>query len=81
MQITDIKEYLRRQKEAQAVDGMSIWDFANELGIHRAAAKRFVTKEVEAGRLKPNGIRPFKGVDGRTFYHPVYVLVPHEAED
>ena len=82
MNVNDIQTYLRLQKERlYESEGMSTADFEKELGVSKSTAKRFITKEIAAGRLKYNGTRKITAIDGRTNYQPVYKLVPHVTTD
>jgi len=82
MKITDIKEYLKAEKEKrQGAEGMTCVEFAEELEISLDAAKRFVYNEVRLGHLKENGKRPFPEANGGVRYKPVYILVPHDSKE
>lgn len=81
MIINDLTAYIESEKaRRRAADGMSAEDFQNELGVSNTTAKTFIRNEVKAGRLKQNGKVQCKSVDGRVYYKPVYIVVPHEAQ-
>lgn len=81
MIINDLTAYIEAEKaRRRGCEGMSSEDFQNELGVSSSTAKAFIRKEVLAGRLKQNGKAKCTGVDGRVYYRPVYIVIPHEAQ-
>lgn len=79
MNANDVQSYLAEAKtRAYETEGLSRQDFEKELGVGPSCAKNFIVKEIEAGRLRFNGKRMFRGSDGRVSYRPVYVVVTNE---